>query len=140
MKRFVCMAGLLVLLAAGVLATRSSGADDKKNPTIKDIMKKAHNTSNGLLKNITEELKADDTQWDEVRKDVKELVALVSYLGKNDPPKGDKSSWDQQTKAYLANAKALEAAAQKQDRKTSLASQKRLSDSCSSCHSKHRPR
>jgi cytochrome c556 len=63
---------------------------------------------------------------------------LSKALGKNDPPKGDKKSWEKLTKDYLTNAEALQKAAADKDSKAAASSQMKLQNSCKSCHGAHR--
>jgi hypothetical protein len=133
MKKFGSVAaGLAVVIAV-------TGTLLAADLTVKDVMKKAHAGTNSLLANIGKDLKDDDPDWSDIQKETKELVDLGTALGKNDPPKGDKSSWDSLTKAYVANAKALDGAAQKKDKATAQSYQAKLAGSCKACHMAHRP-
>jgi cytochrome c556 len=127
MKRFACLAllGLFVLSAAAA------------DPTIKDIMKRAHMGNSSLLPEIGRDLKAATPDWAEVQKHVKELNVLGTALAKNTPPKGDRNSWDRFTQAYLADVKSLEDATQKKDRTTAQVALNKLNSSCKACHSEH---
>lgn len=131
MKRLVCAAAGLALLAGIAMAA---------DPTIKEIMKRAHRTGTGLLVNIGKELKEDEPDWNDVQKDSKEVVELGTSLGKNKPPKGEQASWDRLTKNYLANARSLEAAAQQKDKAATQTALTKLNNSCKECHPLHRPR
>jgi len=110
------------------------------DPSIKDIMKRGHGEGKGLLTEIGKELREDEPDWGDIQKDSKELVGLGTALGKNTPPKGDQASWDRLTKAYLANVKSLEAAAENKDKGTTQASLMQIRKSCSGCHMNHRPK
>jgi cytochrome c556 len=130
MKRLVCVAAGLALLTVGVAVAA--------DPTIKDIMIKAHKPGKSLLANIMGELKEDEPDWNDVQKDSKEMVQLGGALGKNTPPKGDQASWDRLTKAYLANVQTLEAAAESKNKSGAQAALKQIQGSCRSCHMAHR--
>jgi hypothetical protein len=130
-------AGLAV--AAGVMVLGASGAREEKEPTIKEIMTKAHKGGDSLLSTVGKDLKAAEPDWADVQTKSKELVKLGTSLGKNTPPKGEKESWEQLTKAYLDCAKTLEAAADKKDKETAAAAQKKLTTMCMNCHMVHRP-
>ncbi len=69
----------------------------------------------------------------------KELVKLGTSLGKNEPPQGEKESWDKLTQAYLDCAKTLNGAAEKKDKETATASQTKLTTMCMTCHKVHKP-
>jgi cytochrome c556 len=66
-------------------------------------------------------------------------VELATALCKNQPPKGDRASWDKLTKQYLENAKKLNDAAAEHDRAAALAVRAKLGGSCTACHRFHRP-
>jgi hypothetical protein len=134
MKGFATRGAVLaavVLLAGSVLAA---------TPTVKDIMGKAHKGPNSLLANIGKDLKADEPDWDDIQKETKELVELGTSLGKNDPPQGDKDSWDKLTKSYLEGVKTLDSAAQKKDQKGAQSAQAKLAQpkTCMDCHQVHK--
>jgi cytochrome c556 len=130
MKRLAYAAAGLVLLAGLAVAAE---------PTIKEIMTKAHKGSNSLLANMRAELRADEPDWDEVQKDSKELVKLGTSLGKNKPPKGEQASWERLTSAYLNTAKSLESAAESKNKSAAQAALGKLTKSCKECHTAHRP-
>ena len=76
---------------------------------------------------------------DEVQAGARALHKLVAALARNAPPKGEKASWDQLTKAYADNAKKLEDAALKKDLKAARAAAAAMGDaSCTACHKAHR--
>lgn len=142
MKRWV---GILVVLvvAAAVLVwpilhrtERAEGAD--KVPPIKEIMGKLNKPS-GLRPNLGQDLMADELDWPEIQKQTKEFAQLAAALGKNTPPVGDKGSWDRLTAAYAADAAAMDAAAQKMDKKATQTVHARLSANglCKTCHDAH---
>jgi cytochrome c556 len=59
-------------------------------------------------------------------------------MGKNDPPKGTKESWNEFSTAYADSAAALDRAAQAKDRKAALEAHGQLAGSCTQCHKEHR--
>jgi hypothetical protein len=138
MKRLIYVALGLALLAAAALTRSPSYAADK-DPTIKEIMTKAHKGGDAILGTLGKDLKADSPDWDKVQKETKDLVDLGTALGKNDPPKGEKDSWMKLTMAYLDTAKDLDAAAGKKDKDTAAADQKKLTGMCMNCHKAHKP-
>jgi mono/diheme cytochrome c family protein len=84
------------------------------------------------------ELKSDQPPWDTIGPQAKEFAQLAGTMGKYDPPKGDKESWERLTTAYADSAAALERAAQAKDREAALAAHKALAGSCQACHMQHR--
>jgi hypothetical protein len=113
-------------------------AEDKV-PTIKEIMDKLHKGANPPIILIKRNLQSSDPDWEEIQKQTKEFMEMVEALEKNDPPKGDKGSWARLAKQYVGNAKAMNAAAQNNDKRETLKFQAKLAGSCTACHKAHRP-
>jgi cytochrome c556 len=140
MKRFRSGAALALALAAGMWAVQGpSAADSAKEPSVKEIMTKAHKGGSSLLAGVGKDLKAADPDWTDLQAKSKELVKLGTSLGKADPPKGEKDSWETLTKGYLGFAKDLETATEKKDKDAAAAAQKKLAGSCGACHKAHKP-
>jgi cytochrome c556 len=131
---------VLFLGLAALYAIRSPPvpAQGDKPSEVKEIMVKVNKTGTGLYSVVVQELRQDDTNWDEVKKDAKEIARLGAMLGKLDPPKGDKDSWQKLTKAYAENTKALDTAAAKMDKDAAKAAAAKLGESCDACHKAHR--
>jgi hypothetical protein len=129
------LAAVLVVLAA---SWTPSSADDDKEPTIKEIMTKAHKGGNSLLNTVGKDLKAADPDWAEVQKKTKELVKLGTSLGKATPPKGDKESWEKLTKSYTDTAKDLNRSAGNKDKDKAVGAQMKLTKMCANCHMAHK--
>jgi cytochrome c553 len=138
MRRSACVIGLLTGLAVTAFVLQISNADEKKTPSIKEIMVKAHKTGTGLLPKIGKDLKADELAWDTIQKETKDLVELTGCLEKNKPPKGDKDSWEKLCQSYVKGAKTLDDAAQAKDKAAATAAQRKLAGSCVKCHEAHR--
>jgi hypothetical protein len=136
MKRVTIFSLGLALLAAGATAV----AQGDKVPSVKDIMKRLNAGTNCLRANIDKDLKADEPDWPEIQRGSKEFALLAAALGKNTPPKGDKQSWQKLTTAYSDEARALEAASQKKDKRAAQAAHDRLAVACKACHDAHRPK
>jgi cytochrome c556 len=132
MLRILIGGGLLFAVVAGAIA-----ADDK-HPSIDEIMKKVNNAKTGLHKKVGEGLKSAAPNWDEMQKQMKDYTKLCSSLCKNDPPKGDKASWEKLCKAYAEEAKKLQEAVDKKDKDAANKAHKALSKSCKACHDAHR--
>ncbi|VTS04684.1 hypothetical protein [Tuwongella immobilis] len=120
----------------GLSARTELSAGD--TPDIKTIMKKV-NGKDGLKTSLTAATKGKP-DWDAVAEQSKELVSLAEAMGKNTPPKGDAKSWEKLTKAYLKNATAVAAAAEKKDVKGfASATTKFFSGAtCGGCHKSHK--
>ena len=129
---------LLGLATAGLVLTNLAAADDKV-PTIEEIMTKVNKGKDALHRGIGESLKSGTIDWTKVQKNAKDYANLAEFLGKNDPPQGDKASWARHTKAYAADAKSLSAAVEKKDKAAAGTVHGKLSKSCMGCHKVHRP-
>src|SRR3954469_14555784 len=129
---------LLGLAAAGLVLTNLGAADDKV-PSVEDIMKMVNKKKGGLHSDVADLLKAGSIDWNTVQDKTKKYAAMADFLGKNDPPQGDKSSWEKMTKAYAADAKSLNSAAEKKDKAGASAARGKLGKSCMGCHKVHRP-
>jgi len=146
MRTWTLWSGLFVALWAGGCSKTSRPAAGAGGgtasaggmPTISDIMQQVNRRKSGLHSEVGELLQAATIDWDVIEPKAKNYAALADFLGKNDPPKGDKSSWETLTKAYAADAQALHAAAEKKDKDAALAAHQKLSDSCMGCHQAHR--
>ncbi|MBY0522376.1 MAG: cytochrome c [Gemmataceae bacterium] len=133
-SRFVVGLALLATLAFAL----PSSAEDDKDPSIKEIMTKAHKGGDAILGKIGKDLAAKEPDWADVTKLSKELVGLGASLAKNKPTKGEQESWDKLTKSYNESAKALLAAAEKKETKDAKEAHKKLSGSCKGCHDAHK--
>jgi cytochrome c556 len=135
MKSRLARFGVLAMAFAFVTTLAVAGAVD--NPDIETIMKKV-NGKTGLHKAIATDLKAANIDWDAEQKKSKEYYELISSLGKNDPPKGDKKSWEKLTKSYADNAKSLNDACEKKDKSGVNSALNKIQGSCMACHKAHR--
>ena len=138
MKKWMYQAGGVAL--AAVLVFSPLGAQDTKTPDIKSVMKKLNAGPNSLTANLGKDLDEDKPDWDDIKKETKEFVTFAEALGKNKAPKGDADHWGKLTKEYLENAKALDAAADKKDKKAAVTAHKKLAapTTCKNCHDEHK--
>lgn len=118
------MAGLLSVCLAVQAASPTLSDDDppKKKPTIKEIMKEAH--KDGLIKKVATG-KATEKQ-------TKRLHELYKEMAKLSPPKGDKKSWDEKTKALVDSSKAAV------DKDPNFKTKLKNASNCSACHKIHK--
>jgi hypothetical protein len=138
MKRMVML--LSACLAVSVFAVVSTNAADDSTPKIKDVMKALFKTKTSGLAKLKSELQANPTPWASIEKSTSEIVDLISALGKNTPPRGDKASWEKLTVALHENSKALDNAAKAKDKSSADAAVKKISTACQSCHEAHKGR
>jgi mono/diheme cytochrome c family protein len=92
-----------------------------------------------LNPSITRELEQASPAWARIQGQTKEYLRHAEFVGKNDPPKGEKESWTKLTAALATTAASLDKAAQAKDKDAALAAQKELKESCDACHKVHRP-
>src|SRR4051795_1452459 len=85
-------------LGAVTLLALAAGGVTAKDPTIKEVMGKLHKGANAPLQQVKKDLQGGNPDWDEIQTITKEFVTLGTALGKNEPPTGDKASWDKLTK------------------------------------------
>ncbi len=138
MSRRWCGAALAAVLMGLAVSWTQSSAEDDKEPSIKAIMTKAHKGGDSLIATVGKDLKAADPDWVDVQSKTKELVKLGSALGKNEPPKGEKESWEKLTKSYVDTAKQLDKAAQAKEKDKAVAAHTKLTKMCMTCHKAHK--
>jgi hypothetical protein len=124
-------AGVFVLAAGGVTT-----AQDKKAPTIKEIMKLGHAGAESYLAKAKAGVAGG--KWEDAAKAAKALDDNAALLEKATPRKGDASSWTELTKKYHGNTTALVGAIDKKDAATAKDSLGKLGGSCKECHSVHK--
>ena len=140
MRPLLCGAGVLaVLLMAGLVAGPAGASSDEATPSIKNVMKKLHQGKTSPLNTLKAALKGESPDWVPVQKEAKLIATLGAALPKNDPPRGDKESYEKLAKAYASAGKSLEVSAEKEDLKGSRDAFKKISTSCMPCHKSHRP-
>lgn len=129
-----------VTLVALVLVVLTAGAQDGKTPSVKEVMKKLNYRDAALCPLLGKALKANPVNWDEVQKETQLFVTFAEALPKNDPPAGDKASWNQLTKAYVSAAQELNAAAQRKDQAAAVTAHAKVANpaTCNGCHKAHR--
>jgi cytochrome c556 len=128
----------LGVVGLAVLAAGRAGAQDGKTPAIKDVMDKLHKGAKSPLAQLKAQLKAESPDWSEVQKLSKEFVEYGSALPKNTPPRGDVDDFKKLATTYYENAKAIDAAARKEDKKAAQAAFSKLSSLCKTCHAAHK--
>ncbi len=127
-----------LLCVAGGAALPALGQKDDA-PTIRDIMGKLNRGPNSLTPSLAKDLRDAEPDWELIQESTAEYVELTRGLGKHTPPKGDKASWQRLAKAYADDARALDAAAKKKDKRGTAAVLDRINKACAACHKVHRP-
>jgi hypothetical protein len=139
MKAFCCTISLTMIVLGAGLAARSAGASDDETPTIEKIMETLHQGKNSPLNKAKAALKSGTPNWSKLKEATKLIATYGAALPKNDPPQGEKASYEKLAKAYAKNAKALDKATDEEDLKAARAAVKSLAGSCAACHKAHRP-
>ncbi len=140
MKPLFCMGVVLAVLVMAGLASGPVGASsDEETPSIKKVMKKLNSGKNAAVNKVKAALKGDSPDWSAVQEQSKIIATLTSALPKNDPPRGDKESYDKLAKAFASAGKTLDESAKKEDLDGSRDAMKKISSSCMPCHKSHRP-
>lgn len=115
----------------------AGGPGGQRGP-IGEIMAKLTKGPQSLTNVIGRELNEETPPWGEIQPQTKEYVQLAGSMGKYDPPKGDKESWQKMTSAFTQSATDLERAAAAKDTQGAKAAHTALTKSCQSCHQAHR--
>src|SRR5271155_4852558 len=106
MRVVLCaMSGLVLLLVVSFVPGPAGAQDDEKVPSVKKIMDVLHKGGKAHLSKAKAALKGDSPDWAEVLKDAKAIHKYGGYLSKNEPPRGDKESWEKLPKSYASTAK-----------------------------------
>jgi cytochrome c556 len=140
MRPLFCAGGVLaVLLMASLVAATAGPSADDETPTIKKVMQTLHKGKTSPLNTVKTALKGDSPDWTKVQKEAKLFATFGAALPKNDPPRGDKASFEKFAKSYASAGEALESSAKKEDLKGSRDAFNKISTSCMPCHKDHRP-
>src|SRR5262245_17982887 len=112
----------VVVIFGWTMFTVTTGAQDAKKETIKEVMKVA--MKGGLCKKVASgEASAEDKT---------KLAGLFAALHENKPPKGEQSSWDEKTKALVDAANDVLAG------KSGAGDSLQKAANCMACHSAHK--
>ena len=114
------------ILASGVILTPVAlRAAQKPKYTVKEIMKAINKGDDNIGKRAGKGVAS--------KEDLAKMVEYYESLPLNDPPRGDKASWEHKTTALLAAAKDLKAG-----KPNALQTYKEASN-CKACHMAHKP-
>ena len=140
MRPLFCMAGGIAVLVLAILVSGPVGASsDDETPTIKKVMVTLHKGKTAPLNTVKAALKGDSPEWTAIQKQAKVFAKFGAALPKNDPPRGEKGSYEVLAKAYASAAKSMEESAEKEDLPGSRDAFRKISTSCMPCHKSHRP-
>jgi cytochrome c556 len=140
MRPLLCVAGVLaVLIMAGLVSGPAGATSDEETPSIKKVMSKLHKGKTAPLTALKTALKGDSPDWTKVQKEAKTYATYSAAVPKNDPPRGEKESFETLAKAYASAGKTLEESAEKEELKGSRDALQKITNSCMPCHKNHRP-
>jgi hypothetical protein len=120
-------AAVAVIVGATVWLRADEPKKEKTKAEIKDLMKKTNKGDDSPMGKLSKELKADEPNWEELQKQIKEVSALATALG-------DYKGNAKVIESYQKNAEALEAAAGKKDKTAAVEARQNLLKSCGGCH------
>ena len=132
MKRWLLLG--LMALCVPVAAV----AFDDEAMTIKKVMNKLHKGSTSEQNVLKKEAQANPPNWEAIGKLTKDFVILGAAMARNDPPKGDKESWQKLCADYTKTAKALDDAATDKNIDKLKSAQAKMGKSCKACHTAHK--
>ncbi len=139
MRPFFCAAGAMaVLVMAGLVSGPAGATSDEEVLSIKKVMKKLNSGKNAPVNKVKAALKGGSPSWTDVQKEAKVIATLSGVLPKNDPPRGEKGSYDKLANAFASAAKSLEESAEKEDLTGSRDALKKITTSCMPCHQSHK--
>jgi len=91
-----------------------------------------------LRRSLEANLKADPPAWAAIQTGTAELVKLSGDVGKADPPKGSKESWNKLAGGLIATAKDLDKAAQAKNLADVRTANESIGKMCNACHDQHK--
>jgi hypothetical protein len=115
----------LTLLAALAVAPLALAEAKKAKYSVKDVMQQVHKGEDNIGKRINRGTASAE--------DLAKMVEYYSSLPLNDPPRGDKASWQEKTAALVKAADELKAG-----RANALDHYKKAAN-CKACHDAHKP-
>jgi cytochrome c556 len=140
MKSFLSAMGVMVFVViAGLVAGSVDAARQDEVPSIKKIMGTLHKGKKSAGAALKTELAADPLDWSKIKKSAKVFGTFGPSLAKNDPPKGEKASFEKLATAYGKNSEALAKAADSENLDETKAAFGKIGGSCAACHKAHRP-
>lgn len=117
------IAGGICVFSLVLVADSSLQGGDKKEVTIKDVMRIAHSAKKGMP-TLLEKVRDGEATKEEKAK----LIELYTAMSKATPPKGDADSWKTRTTALLEAVK------------TENVKGIMKASACTGCHTEHKPK
>jgi hypothetical protein len=133
----LCVVGVLALAGLVMMEHGLVDAADR-SPTIRQIMGKLNKGPKSLTFIVGKELKETEPDWSKMQQQTKSYVELARALADNQPPKGNRDSWEKLSRAFALNAETLDEAVKKKDLSSARQAHARLTGSCRNCHTAHK--
>lgn len=115
----------VALLGAAALAPLALAEVKKPKYTTKDVMKAIHKGDDNIGKRISKNTAS--------KEDIEKLVEYYASLPLNDPPRGEKASWETKTAALVKASQELKGG------KPNALEHFKEAVNCKSCHEAHKP-
>jgi cytochrome c556 len=128
-----------VLFAAGAFVVVGGGAttaQDKKAPSIGEIMRAGHGKTDPLLGKVIAGAKGG--KWEDATAAAKSLDENAAMLSKGTPKRDEGKTWEKLSTNYHKNTSALLAATEKKDAEATKEAVGTLTSSCMECHKAHK--
>ena len=116
---------IAALILAGLTFTPLALAAGKPKYTIKEVMKEIHKGDDNIGKRASKGLAS--------KEDINKMVEYYASLPLNDPPRGDKQSWQEKTMALVKASQELKAGA------PNALDHYKAAANCKACHQLHKP-
>lgn len=141
MTRRIYCAAVMALTGLGVIGLNlaSAGTALTRAKTVKEVMEALNKGPKSEGAKLKAALAAKTPNWDAIQASTTQYADLGPQLGENDPPKGNKESWQTHSETFAAQTKALGAAADQKDLAATKTAFQKISMSCMGCHRAHRP-
>jgi len=126
------------MLVAGLTSFTVLVGAARASDEIEALMKSITGAKASPHKVLKKLLAAPEADWAAIAPEAKKYEEGAAKLGAMKHEKGDQKSWDKLCKEFAADAKELNAAAGKKDKKATDAAYAKLTESCEVCHEAHR--
>jgi cytochrome c553 len=112
-------------ILGGIAFTPLALAANKPKYTIKEVMKEIHKGEDNIGKRAS--------RGQASKEDINKMVEYYASLPLNDPPRGDKQSWQEKTAALVKASQELKAGA------PNAVDHYKAAANCKACHQAHKP-
>jgi hypothetical protein len=125
LKKAIYVGSAALALAVVGTSVLLQAAEAKAKYSIKDVMKTIHKGDDNIGKRVAGGKASQE--------DIAKMLEHYMALPQNEPPRGDKASWQEKTSAMLASARAV-----KEGKPGAIEAYKSATN-CKACHNVHKP-